>query len=104
VARAARASAEWKALTPEQRREVARKRRETEGAENINKRAREAHSKRMRDPAYREKKRKKSIDWIEANREKWKTMQRDSKRRKRLAIYAREFGDIATKIMEKSDE
>ena len=103
VKRAARASDEWKALSPEARREITRKRRESEGKDRINERARDAHAQRMTDPAYCERRRDKSRKWIEANPERWKAVQREAARRKRLVKNARELGDIAIQIMEKTD-
>jgi hypothetical protein len=102
--RAARASDEWRALSPEARREINRKRRDSEGAERINERARQAHAQRMTDPAYRERRREKSRKLIEANPEKWKATQREAARRKRAVQYARELGDIATQIIKAGDE
>ncbi len=102
--RAARASDEWKALSPAARREVNRKRRESEGRDRINERARQGHAQRMTDPAYRERRRHKSKEWIEANPEKWKRLQRDAARRKRVAQYARELGDAATQIIGKTGD
>jgi hypothetical protein len=104
VKRAARASDEWRALSPEARREITRKRRESEGKDRINERARDAHAQRMTDPAYRERRREKSRKWIEANPERWKATQRDAKRRKRAIQYAQELGGIAIQIIRKADE
>ena len=108
AARSERARREWAALTPEERREVCRQRREGElkrlGRDAINARNRASHARRMEDPDYAEKRRGQLADWADANREAVRRHSREYRRRQRSAALAKEIGEAAELMKEKIDD
>ena len=100
--------AKRRALSPDERlatsRRQHRRKVETLGREALRESARKQHAGRMKNPAYREKKRAVAAKWVEENRDKVRQYSRNYRRRQRAARVNREVGLVAETLKDKPND
>lgn len=102
--RRARSRARWADLTPEEKRAIAKQRREIEGRDRINERARERHAVRSQtEPEYLERKKEAREKHIAADPDRAREYDRVAAAKRRAKIATVETLHALEKLREKSD-